>query len=115
MGNLIVYILIQFQKSSDLRVLLPAELIVFNKGKSKVKFDCREDEASMEILTLVFTESVVKLVSLVGLSSYSFYKKSRGRKDWQMSMTMSYEIVWVIYFQTVLWFSMVLYPYITVL
>ena len=105
----------QTQLASQYEILIPQDLIVFNTGG--LNYDCREDEASMQFVQLVITETVSKVLTLAvtGLGNWFVKGKILKKKDWRPVLSESEEIVWVLYYQVVIWFSIFLFPYISIL
>lgn len=52
-------------------------------NETDIKYECREDEASMQMAQLVITETVAKPVTLFGLAVVSLIKKILGFKKWK--------------------------------
>ena len=66
---------------------------------------------------LVITESIAKPLSLIGsgIASYIIKGKILRKKDWKVVLYESEEVVWTLYYQVVIWFTSIYFPYIALL
>ena len=71
----------------------------------------------MMFLQLILTETVSKTITLLTSGIVPFIKNKLLLKktEWRPEFKQSEEIVWVLYFQLVIWFSLVLCPYIALI
>ena len=71
----------------------------------------------MQFIQLVITETIGKVGTLaaVGGLNWLLKKKCLRKKDWRPVIIESEEIVWVLYYQVVLWFTIFLFPYISLI
>ena len=114
--NLMIFVIIQFQRSTQLEILIPQSLITFNEGRvGAARFECREDESAMQFSQLLVTETVAKPITLTVAAAVGLVKRCAGQKLWRPPFKESEEIVWVLYYQMVIWFTMIYFPYIAIL
>ena len=64
----------------------------------------------MMVAQLVITEAVAMPITLCGYSVMGLAKKAYGIKDWRPIFKYSEDIVWIIYFQTILLLSTISFP-----
>lgn len=87
----------------------------FNKGS--ITYECREDESSYSLLTLVALEAIGKVATYLAMIFYSSCVKKRCLKLHIYKNEFDYgeEAVWLLYFLQALLFSVIYYPYMFVL
>lgn len=105
-------------------MLLNREL-AFNEGYFRSKpiidfdsevYDCREDQAASNLARLLFTEYVVKLFSAFGWMMMNFCKGGCGaKKGWKAEFPISEEVVWLLYFQAVVWAALLWNPFVALI
>lgn len=66
----------------------------------------------MQFLQLIVTETVVKILSLFTKGILSFFVKRvlLSMEDWRPAFHQSEEVVWLLYFTLIIWFSIILMP-----
>lgn len=84
--------------------------MIFNMNKEK--FLCREDESNMKIFQLILQEMTIKFVTILLKVIFALSVKVVGFKEWRIQFNESDQIVWMLNFQMILWFSSVLFPII---
>mmetsp|Transcript_37187 Transcript_37187/g.27485 ORF Transcript_37187/g.27485 Transcript_37187/m.27485 type:complete len:197 (+) Transcript_37187:1479-2069(+) len=111
MVNFGLYTLIQIELASNLAFFRSEPLISYEQNK----FNCREDQAATNITNLLTTEYFLKLVyaPIMALLRYFGIKGILGKKAWKSEYVLSDDIVWLLYFQAILWVNQILFPFIT--
>ena len=68
-------------------------------------------------LQLILTETISKAITLLTAFIVPLVKDKLvlKKKKWRPEFKQSEEIVWVLYFQLVIWFSLILCPYIALI
>ena len=112
MINTLIFVMIQIQRATTV-TFLPGNLIKFNENNQG--FDCREDEAAMELLKLCIQETVLKSFTLFAKALFAILKRIVGMQTWKMKFRESEEIVWVLYYQMIFWFCLIPFPYIALI
>jgi len=70
----------------------------------------------MMLMQLIITETVAKSLTLAAKSLIGVLKRVILRtKKWKSKFSESEEIVWVLYYQSALWFSTIFFPYLAIL
>lgn len=111
MINLSIFTIVQFQRATQ-SVLLPNADIQFNAVEGEAKYDCREDEAAMQFMQLIVTESIVKPVTLFAAALVGWAKKIvLKKKDWNPVFLEAEEIVWMLYYALAINLSVIFFPY----
>lgn len=78
-------------------------------------YDCREDYVGISLVKLVVVELVQRYVYYFGWVIYYRVKaKCQGRDDWRKEFETTDEVIWLIYFQAVVWCGFLYYPYLAV-
>mmetsp|Transcript_27687 Transcript_27687/g.26702 ORF Transcript_27687/g.26702 Transcript_27687/m.26702 type:complete len:286 (+) Transcript_27687:1460-2317(+) len=113
MVNFSLYTVIQIELASGKTIFGSTPLITFNDGSSQ--FDCREDEAAINFFLLLITEYVLKLIyaPMLALMRLFGFGVILGRKHWKAEYVLSDDIVWLLYFQAILWVTQIFFPMIT--
>ena len=101
---------IQTQRAYGVFIIIPQKFIPYDSKN----YVCSEDQASMLIMQLIFTEVIIKIFSLyfTAFANYVLKNKILKKDDWKPKFNESDEIVWVIYIQACIWFALTLYPYV---
>lgn len=79
--------------------------------------DCREDEASIQLVQLVVTEFALKILTQLATSLFLLARRCciSANKEWKTNFQESQEIVWILYYQLLIWASTVFFPWMVVL
>lgn len=103
--NLIIFVIINSEMASGNTWFWSFPLLEFNPPSStSAKFDCREDYFASNIVKQVLTEFILKIVVE---TITAFVKKAiamlRKKPKWKAEYEQSKEIVWLLYFQAIVW------------
>ena len=102
--------------------VLNVELITdsnYFRSTSIIKFqssfyDCWEDQAFINFLILIIIELIFKIVSTFAWAAlYFIIGMVRLKTNWRRPFPLSDEIVWMLYFQLILWISILLNPWVS--
>eukprot|EP00347_Sterkiella_histriomuscorum_P009525 403340873 len=112
--NFAIFVFIELELILGKRWFNNITLVTFNENGQN--FDCKEDQVAIQIFKLLITELAIKLVIpfLKALGERFFFGLMKGRKQWQPEYLLSDDIVWLLYFQAIVWVTLILYPFITV-
>ena len=107
MINLLVFVVVNVQKATQMYIFIPQSLIIVSDD-----FQCREDEASMAFFQLIAQETIVKALVFLGKGVGFFILKRviLCKQIWKPDFKTSEEIVWVLYYQVLMWFSIIIFP-----
>eukprot|EP00347_Sterkiella_histriomuscorum_P001018 403373654 len=112
--NFAIFVFIELELILGRKWFNNITLVSFNENGQN--FDCKEDQVAIQIFKLLITELAIKLVIpfLKALGERFFFGLMKGRKQWQPEYLLSDDIVWLLYFQAIVWVTLILYPFITV-
>lgn len=111
--NLTIFLIINMELASSNTWFWDFPLMEFN-GDPSSKYDCREDQVAINFFKQVITEFVVKIaVDLV----MALVNKTKGailkKPSWKPEYELSKEIVWLLYFQAMIWVCQIFFPFLT--
>lgn len=110
--NLTIYMLLNRELAFNDGYFKSTPVIDFKSSD----YDCREDQAATNLARLMFTEYFVKFLSAFGWMGLNFCKGGCGaKKGWRAEFPVSEEVVWLLYFQTVVWTALLWNPFIVII
>ena len=88
-------------------------LVEFESGEGRGKYQCPVDQASMQIVQMVLTETAIKPISLFGsgLAAYIIKLITNNQEKWRPPFKESEEIVWLLYYMMVNFFASIFFPF----
>lgn len=116
--NLGIYTLINVEMATQTLIFRDDKFIEDYELKVKeTKYNCREDLGSENMVKLLATEFVVQLLRplAITLANYLFYGCLKGRLQWKPEFEIPDEIVWLLYFQAIIWLNVIVSPFTALL
>lgn len=112
--NLMIFVVINIEMVSGETWFWSQPLMTFNQQPGPI-FDCREDLFAVNFFKQVITEFVVKIVveTVQAFVKMVLARLTRKQK-WKEEYNLSAEIVWILYFQSIIWISMVFFPFLAI-
>ena len=110
---MVIFMIIQVQIATDKDLLIDPTILEFKNTEN----ECREDQAAKNYLNLILIESFNNIFILhgVGLARFLLKRVLTCNKDWKPEFEVSKYIVWVLYFQLLLWYSLIIFPILAIL
>ena len=93
----------------------------FGSSSSRIPFDsstynCREDQAGLGLIILVFSEFVTsKVIPLLTVFFYWILAKCKKSSTWKKEIKVSQQVINLIYFQGLLWITVPFFPYVVLI
>lgn len=110
--NLGIFMLLNFELAFNDPFFSSKTVISFDSSN----YDCREDQAATNLARLMFTEFVLKIIMAFAWVTFNFLKGGCGKKKgWRSEFPVSDEVVWLLYFQTVIWSALVWNPFVALI
>ncbi|TNV73050.1 hypothetical protein FGO68_gene1359 [Halteria grandinella] len=113
--NLAIFVLINSEMAAGTTWFWDFPLLEFNTDAT-TKFDCREDFFASNIFKQVLTEFILKIVVTTAVA---FVKKTlavvRRKPQWKAEYELSQEIVWLLYFQAMIWVAQLFFPFCAII
>lgn len=107
--NLSIYTLLNYELAFGKNYFKSSSVITFDSST----YDCREDQAATNMFRLMVTEFVLKFITAFAWMLINFLKGGCGTKrGWRAEFPVSDEVVWLLYFQAVIWAALVWNPFI---
>jgi hypothetical protein len=114
--NLAIFVMINIEMASADTFFWDQPLLAFNAAGTTPVFDCREDLFAVNFFKQVLTEFAVKMIAE---SATALVKKTiakiRKQPSWKAEYELSKEIVWLLYFQAIIWIATLFFPYLAAL
>lgn len=89
---------------------------VSEQNKDSVQYDCAEDFVGLAIFKLFIVELIQRYVYYFGWIIYYRVKaKCQRLNNWRKEFETTDEVVWLIYFQAIMWISFIYYPYLAII
>ena len=110
---MVIFMIIQVQIATDKDLLIDPTILEFKNTEN----ECREDQAAKNYLNLILIESFNNIFILhgVGLARFLLKRVLTCNRDWRPEFEVSRYIVWVLYFQLLLWYSLIIFPILAII
>lgn len=120
MLNFTIFVIVHIEVVANEPILRRDEnqtLIDFaEKNENGIKYQCREDFVALSIFRLFIFEIIQRYVYYIGWILYYIIKaKCQKLNNWRKEFEITDEVVWLIYFQAIIWVSFLYYPYMAVI
>ena len=118
--NLTIFVVINLEMVTGGTWFWSFPLLAFNKytagqANAAAIYDCREDFFAFNFYQQVLSEFLVKIVAqLATAGGKKLIALIRRQKAWKDEYELSDEIVWLLYFQSLIWISMIFFPFIAI-
>lgn len=110
--NLMIFTLLNYELAFNDPIILKSPIIDFDNSN----YDCREDQALTNFARLALIEFVLKFITATAWMLLNFCKGGCGlKKGWRAEFPVSDEVVWLLYFQSVIWLALVWFPFMSLL
>lgn len=115
--NLAIFVIINSEMAAGETWFWNYPLLEFNSEDDvDAKFDCKEDFFASNIFKQVLTEFILKIVVTTAVA---FAKKAlavvRRKPQWKAEYELSQEIVWLLYFQAIVWVAQLTFPFCAII
>jgi len=108
--NLSIYMILLYELAYNDPFLLSKPIIDFDSEN----YECRQDQALNNIVRLLLTEFFLKFITAIAWMSLNFCKGGCGlKKGWRAEFPVSDEVVWLLYFQAVIWAALLWSPFVS--
>jgi len=117
MLNFGIFVIIHIELVIKKPIVRDETLIDFAEQNSKkTLYDCREDFVAISIARLLIVEIIQRYLYYFGwIIYYRIKAKCQNLNNWRKEFETTDEVVWLIYFQSIIWVSFIYYPYIAIL
>lgn len=86
------------------------------QNENSIQYDCAEDYVGIAVFKLFLVELVQRYVYYFGwILYYRIKAKLQKLNNWRKEFETTDEVVWLIYFQAIMWISFIYYPYLAVI
>ncbi|CAG9331345.1 unnamed protein product [Blepharisma stoltei] len=104
---------------AGLNLALATDAVLLDIGEQieyETNYNCREDQAGINLLLLVISEAVMsKVIPLVFILFNFILSKIRKVSSWKKQIKVSQQLINCIYFQALVWVTLPYFPYVAVL
>jgi hypothetical protein len=117
MLNFAIFILVHIELVIQEPLVRSETIIDFNEqNKKETLYDCREDYVGISVARLLMVELIQRYLYYFGwIIYYRIKARCQGLNNWRKEFETSDEVVWLIYFQSIIWISFIYYPYVAAL
>ena len=117
MVNFLVFLVLQAELVLNKAFFRSSSIISFtNVNKNSTQYDWREDYVALSLFKLFIVELIQRYLYYFGWIIYYRLKASCQRlNNWRKEFEVSDEVVWLIYFQSVIWAGFLYYPFLALL
>ena len=114
MLNFAIFVFVQLELVLNNPFIKNQTLIDFNQvNQNRIVYDCREDYAGLAFLKLFIVELTQRYIYYFGwIIYYKMKAKCQGLNNWRKEFETTDEVVWLIYFQSVIWVALIFYPFL---
>lgn len=110
--NLGIFVLLNREMAFNESYFTGSPIISFDSAN----YSCREDQASNNFVRLLLTEFFLKFITAFAWMFLNLCKGGCGaKKGWRAEFPVSDEVVWLLYFQAVLWVALVWNPFVALI
>jgi hypothetical protein len=111
--NIVLYALLNLELATGSNWFLSSDgRIPFQESN----FNCREDQAGLNLITLVITETITgKLIPLGFVILNMIVAKVKKLPSWKKEIKVAQQVINIIYFQGLLWICVPFFPYVILL
>ena len=117
MLNFLIFLIIQIELVINTPFFGSSTIISFTTlNQNSTQYDWREDYVALALFKLFLVELVQRYIYYFGWIIYYRLKASCQKlNNWRKEFEVTDEVVWLIYFQSIIWAGFMFYPYLAIL
>jgi hypothetical protein len=116
MLNLAIFVFVQVELVLNDPLIRDETIIDFSEAnEDSTVYDCREDYFGLSIFKLFILELIQRYIYYFGWVVYYKVKaRCQGLNNWRKEFETTDEVVWLLYFQAIIWISFLFFPYLAI-